>query len=164
MGAGILTLIPLCCPPAEVAFQQLPFEVAQLWTLCQTHRPNKARQQVDGRSFACGDQLKPILSSRTSLIEKLIAEFGQDTETIAGTDVASRIVKAIRRIAQLRRRLEEVRSELEALSQAEFHRLKQTIEEAEVRGDDPLGDSADRLQLELSARRLDLFTAQQECA
>jgi hypothetical protein len=97
-------------------------------------------------------------------IEKLIAEFGQDPEAIAGTDIASRIVKAIRRIAQLRRRLEEVRSELEALSQTDLHHLKQTIEKAEARGDDPLSDLTERLQLDLSARRADLFAAQKKCA
>jgi hypothetical protein len=36
-------------------------------------------------------------------IKKLITEFSQDPEAITCVDVASRLVKAIRRIAQLRR-------------------------------------------------------------
>jgi hypothetical protein len=36
-------------------------------------------------------------------IDKIIQDFGQDPEAIVGEDTASRIVKAIRRIAQLRR-------------------------------------------------------------
>ena len=46
-------------------------------------------------------------------IEKLMLEFGHDPEAIAGEDVASRIVKSIRRIAQLRRRFSEIQQELE---------------------------------------------------
>ena len=60
-------------------------------------------------------------------IEKLMLEFGQDPEAIAGEDVASKIVKAIRRIAQLRRRLGEIQEELETQKQAEIYQLKTTI-------------------------------------
>ncbi|OGC77252.1 MAG: hypothetical protein A2Z27_01255 [candidate division Zixibacteria bacterium RBG_16_50_21] len=48
-------------------------------------------------------------------IEKLIKEYGQDPEAITGGDVASRIVKAIRRIAQLRRRMGEVQQQMDAM-------------------------------------------------
>jgi hypothetical protein len=45
-------------------------------------------------------------------INRLMAEFGSDPEAVVGDDVASRIVKAIRRIAQLRRRLSELNAEM----------------------------------------------------
>jgi hypothetical protein len=45
-------------------------------------------------------------------IEKIIEEFGEDPEAIVGEDIASRIVKAIRRIAQLRHRLAEAQQEI----------------------------------------------------
>lgn len=35
-------------------------------------------------------------------IEKLIVEFGQDPEAILGDDIGSRMIKAVRRITQLR--------------------------------------------------------------
>ncbi len=73
-------------------------------------------------------------------IEKLMLEFGQDPESIAGNDVASKIVKAIRRIAQLRRRLVEIQQELEIQKQTEIYQLKTTVEEGEALGDDPLGN------------------------
>jgi hypothetical protein len=59
-------------------------------------------------------------------IEKIMKEYGEDPEAIVGEDVASRIVKTIRRIAQLRRRIEEVGRELEALKKADIYLLKQT--------------------------------------
>jgi hypothetical protein len=89
-------------------------------------------------------------------IEKLIAEYGQDPEAITGGDVASRIVKVIRRIAQLRRRLEEVKQEIDGMQQTDIFKLKQTIEETEAMGGDPLGDLAKQLMQELSERKIQL--------
>ena len=95
-------------------------------------------------------------------IEKLMLEFGQDPEAIAGEDVASRIVKAIRRIAQLRRRLGEIQQELEAQKQTEIYQLKTTIEETEAMGGDPLGDLAQQLLQELSERKIQLEIVKHE--
>lgn len=53
-------------------------------------------------------------------IEKLIEEFGQDPEAIVGNDVGSRIVKATRRISQLRRRLVELQRETDTLQKTEI--------------------------------------------
>jgi hypothetical protein len=86
-------------------------------------------------------------------IEKLIEEFGQDPEAIVGEDIGSRIVKAIRRIAQLRRRLGEIQQEMEALKKTEIFQLKQNIEKAEAMGDDPLADLVLQLVQELSVRK-----------
>ena len=64
-------------------------------------------------------------------IEKLIEEFGEDPEAIVGEDTASRIVKAIRRIAQLRRRLGELQQAIEAQENTNLFRLRQTTEKAD---------------------------------
>ena len=94
-------------------------------------------------------------------IEKLIKEYGQDPEAILGDDVASRLVKAIRRIAQLRRRMGEIQLQMDAMHQTEIFQLKQTIEETEAMGGDPLGDLAKQLMSELSERKIQLEIAQQ---
>lgn len=94
-------------------------------------------------------------------IEKLVAEYGQDPEAITGGDVASRIVKAIRRIAQLRRRMGEVQQQMDVMKQADIFQLKQTIEETEAMGGDPLGDLARQLMQELSERKIQLEIARQ---
>jgi len=94
-------------------------------------------------------------------IQKLINDFGQDPEAIVGVDVASRLVKAIRRIAQLRRRIGEVQQAMEAMQQTEIFQLKQTIEEKEAIGGDPLGDLAKQLTQELSERKNQLQEARQ---
>jgi chromosome segregation ATPase len=92
-------------------------------------------------------------------IEKLVLEFGQDPEAFAGNDVGSKMVKAIRRIAQLRRRLGEIQQEFETQKQTEIYQLKTTIEETEKMGGDPLGDLAQQLLQELSERKIQLESA-----
>lgn len=94
-------------------------------------------------------------------IEKLIKEYGQDPEAITGGDVASRIVKSIRRIAQLRRRMKEVEQGMDAMQQTEIYELKKTIEETEAMGGDPLGDLAKQLMQELSERKIQLENVRQ---
>lgn len=95
-------------------------------------------------------------------IEKLIKDYGRDPEAIVGEDVASRIVKAIRRIAQLRRRMSEIQEEIGAQHKTEIFQLKQTIEETEALGGDPLGDLAKQLMEELSERKIELELARHQ--
>lgn len=92
-------------------------------------------------------------------IERLIIEFGQDPEAISGEDIASRIVKAIRRIAQLRRRMGETQQEMEALLETAVFQLKKTVEETEAMGGDPLGDLTRKITQELSERKVQLEMA-----
>lgn len=89
-------------------------------------------------------------------IEKLIEEFGEDPEAIVGEDIGSRIVKAIRRIAQLRRRRSEIQQEIEAQQKTEIFQLRQKIEKIEKKGEDPLGDLAAQLTQEISERKIRL--------
>lgn len=104
-------------------------------------------------AYERGDQLA---------IEKLVSEYGQDPEAITGGDVASRIVKAIRRIAQLRRRMDEVKQEVVALEEPEIFQLKQTIEETESMGGDPLRDLEKQLMQQISERKITLETLRQQ--
>lgn len=103
-------------------------------------------------AYKAGDQ---------TAIEKLVTEFGQDPEAITNEDVGARMIKAIRRIAQLRRRLAEIQPELEAQQQTEVFELMRTVTEAEAMGGDPLGDLAMDLMRQLSERKIDLEMGRQ---
>jgi hypothetical protein len=98
-------------------------------------------------AYAKGDQ---------AAIEKLIIEFGQDPEAITGGDIASRLVKTIRRIAQLRRRATEVEQEITLLKQNELIELMTTITEAKALGGDPLADLAQQIMQQISERKIEL--------
>ena len=86
-------------------------------------------------------------------VERLIKEHGEDPEAIVGEDVASRIVKTIRRIAQLRRRITQIEQKLEAIKNTDVYRLMQTIEDREAKGGDPLGDLARHLKTQISEKK-----------
>lgn len=97
-------------------------------------------------------------------IEKLVLEFIQDPrmqeiedpEEIADQGVELKILKIIRRTGQLRRRMDEIQQELYEKKQSDSYKLKITIERAELRGGDPLGDLAEQLLQELSERKIRL--------
>lgn len=95
-------------------------------------------------------------------IERLTVEFGQDPEAIAGEDTASRLVKTIRRIAQLRRRLVELKQELQLHRQTGIYQLKKTIETAEAMGGTPLGDLVRQLTQAITERKIRLEIARHQ--
>jgi hypothetical protein len=82
-------------------------------------------------------------------IKKMIEEFRMDPEAITGQDIGSRIVRAIRRIAQLRRRLVEVQEERRSQQKAEISQLREVVEKAELNGGDPLGDLQQKLKRQI---------------
>jgi hypothetical protein len=94
-------------------------------------------------------------------IEKLMIEFGQDPEAITGEDVAARLVKTIRRIAQLRRRMTEAEQEIAVQKVQELHELMIIVIEAKELGGDPLGDLARKIMQQISERQIELETIRQ---
>lgn len=94
-------------------------------------------------------------------IEKLILEFGQDPEAITGEDIGTKMIKVIRRIAQLRRRLGEIEHQLQANQQTEIYQLKMTIEEAEEMGGNPLNALVNSLMQTISEKKIQLEIAKQ---
>lgn len=113
----------------------------------------KKRAHPTGLAYERGDQ---------RAIEKLVSEYGQDPEAIVGEDLDAGWKKACRRIAQLLRRLSEIQQQMDAMQQTEIFQLKQTIEESEAMGGDPLGDLAKQLMQELSKRKIQLEIARQQ--
>ena len=59
-------------------------------------------------------------------------------------------------VTQLRRRMEDVKQEMAGMRETEIFQLKQTIEETETMGGDPLGALAKQLMQELSERKIQL--------
>jgi len=87
-------------------------------------------------------------------IDKLIVEFGADPEAISGDDTGALIIKAFRRIAQMRVRLEAINKELNELESTEMHELHVTITEAEKMGGTPLDDLVAQITHEISERKI----------
>ncbi|OAI09357.1 molecular chaperone DnaJ [Methylomonas lenta] len=97
-------------------------------------------------------------------IEKLIVEFGQDPEAIQGDDLGARMIKVIRRVAQLRSRAEEIDKQLSETRSHELYELMVTVQQAEALGSDPIGDLVQEILRQISERkiRLEMMTLTQE--
>jgi hypothetical protein len=106
-------------------------------------------------AFAKGDQ---------SAIDKLIIEFGQDPEAIIGEDVPARLVRTIRRIAQLHRRLTEAEQGIAAQKSDELYDLMITVKETNATGGDILGDLAQHIMQQISERKIELEMIRQRRA
>lgn len=89
-------------------------------------------------------------------IEKLMLEFGQDPDAIIGEDVAARLVRTIRRIAQLRSRLTEAEQEIAKQTADELYELMITVTETNASGGDALADLAQHIMQQISERKIEL--------
>ncbi len=92
-------------------------------------------------------------SGDQAALEKLIVEFGEDPEAVSGEEESARLEKARRRIAQLRRRLDEIGTEMDILKISEIFRLKASVEEASAKGVNLLAEMARRLVMEITLLR-----------
>jgi hypothetical protein len=112
----------------------------------ERERRNVIMAQVN-RAYESGD---------LSAIERLIVDFGQDPEAITGDDIGSRMVKTIRRIAQLRRRLSEAEKEIAEQQKNELFELMTVVKETEAMGGDPLDDMVQDLMRQISESKIRL--------
>jgi hypothetical protein len=94
-------------------------------------------------------------------IEKLMIEFGHDPEAITGEDLAARLIKVIRCIAQLRFRMTEAEQEIDSQKAQELYDLMTTVNEAKEMGGDPLGDLARQIMQQISERQIELEMVRQ---
>ncbi|PKM36419.1 MAG: molecular chaperone DnaJ [Gammaproteobacteria bacterium HGW-Gammaproteobacteria-10] len=143
-----------------------PVEIT--WEIKQAYRKATKLMHPDRATNEIERERRTIMMARVNRayeagdlagIEQLIIDFGEDSEVVEGSDTGARLVKVIRRIAQLRRRLSEAEKELSEQKQTELYELMATVDEAETKGEDPLGDLARQLTEHISERkvRLELF-------
>ncbi len=155
--AGLTEKQPV--PPSEITpeLKQTFRQAAKLMhpdratTDAERVRRNEIMAQVNV-AYAQGDK---------AAIEKLIVEFGQDPEAITGDDVAARLIKTIRRLAQLRHRIAEAEQEIASQKAGELYELMVTVTEAKEMGGDPLGDLAMQIMQHISERKIELQTIRQ---
>ncbi|MDD2800491.1 MAG: J domain-containing protein [Methylococcales bacterium] len=120
--------------------------------------PDRATSDAerDRRNIMMAQVNRAYESGDLAAIEKLIVDFGQDPEAIKGDDTGARLIKAFRRIAQLRRRLAEAQQEIAEQRQHELYELMTTVLETEAMGGDPLTDLAQQLIEQISERKIQL--------
>ncbi len=144
---------PEITPELKQAFRQAAklMHPDRATTDSERERRNVIMAQVNV-AYAKGEQ---------ATIEKLMLEFGQDPEAITGDDVAARMIRTIRRNAQLRRRLAEVEQEIAVLKADELYELMITVTETNAMGGDPLGDLSRHIMQQISEHKIELEMVRQ---
>lgn len=83
-------------------------------------------------------------------LELILREAGSRPEEVQGEDVAARLIRAIRRFAQIQSRLAAIDAEMEELKASEIYELKVQVETEEQAGADPLGDLARQIEEQIA--------------
>jgi hypothetical protein len=150
--AGIIEAEPTPPPPASPELKKLFKKAAMLM------HPDRATNEAE--KLRRNDMMAKLNvayeQGDEASIEKLLVEFGHDPEAIQGDDVGARMIKVIRRIAQLRRRASEIILEREATQAGELFELMQTVIKAENLGGNPLSDLASQILAQISERKISL--------
>ncbi len=86
-------------------------------------------------------------------IGQILDEWRSSPEQVRGDGTAAELVRVIREIAQVHNRLDAIKTEIEALGQAELSRLKRQVEEAAAHGQDLLAEIAGQLDSRIEGAR-----------
>jgi len=86
-------------------------------------------------------------------IRRILDRWRSSPEQVRGDDTAAQLVRTIREIAQARKRLAAIKTEIEELLQGELASLKKQVEEAAARGQDLLAEIAARLDAQIDHAR-----------
>lgn len=95
-------------------------------------------------------------------IKQILHRWRSSPEQVRGDDTAAQLVRTIREIAQARKRLATIKSEIEELLQGELASLKKQVEEAAARGQDLLAEIAGRLDAQIDQARARLKEVSKE--
>ncbi len=105
-----------------------------------TDEDEKARRQR-----AMAELNKAYEACDEERIRQILDQWRSSPEHVRGDDTAAQLVRVIREIAQVRKRLDAIKAEVEELSEGELSRLKKQVEEAATRGQNLLAEIAAQL-------------------
>ena len=96
-------------------------------------------------------------------LERILNEWESAPEAVQGEGMAAELVRAIRMIAQVRRRLETIDTETAFLRQSDLHQLKLAVEDAQAAAHDLLAEMATELDARMLAagRHLELLKSEE---
>ena len=89
-------------------------------------------------------------------IREILDEWRSSPEHVQGDDTAAQLVRVIREIAQVRKRLDAIKAEVEELGRGELSRLKKQVQEAAMRGQNLLFQIAQQLDDRIAQARMRL--------
>lgn len=114
-------------------------------------RRNRVMAEAN-RAYEDGDEAR---------LRAILEEWQSSPDSVEGEGVAAELVRAIRKIHQVRRRLAEIAAEIGTLTNSDLYGLKEKVDAAQLHGRDLLGQMAEQLngQIKLARARLDDLVA-----
>lgn len=95
-------------------------------------------------AYADGDEAR---------LRAVLDEYASSPDTVFGADVASELVRVIRRISLVNKRIMQIEVEISELKASELFKLKALVEDGTRTGKDVLADMVDRLNRQVQAKR-----------
>lgn len=91
-------------------------------------------------------------------MQAILAEWQASPEAVSGEGIASELVRAIRAIAQVQRRIDEIDKDILDLMASDIHALMVRVHEADSSGRDIFAEMAEALDGEIADARRELLT------
>jgi hypothetical protein len=95
-------------------------------------------------------------------LKEIFKEWESSPDSIVGEDVAAKLVRAIRSIAQISARLKVIEGETEAIKQSEIFRMMEQVQLAEESERDLLNELAEKVQAEIEIELARLASMKQD--
>ncbi|MGA3112903.1 MAG: J domain-containing protein [Syntrophobacteraceae bacterium] len=95
-------------------------------------------------------------------LKEIFKEWESSPDSIVGEDVAAKLVRAIRSIAQISARLKVIEEETEAVKQSEIFRMMEQVQLAEESGRDLLKELAEKVEAEIEMELARLASMKQD--
>lgn len=113
-----------------------------------TDEANRTRRQrlmaEANRAYEEGDEAK---------LRAILDEWESSPEAVEGEGAGADLIRAIRKIAQVEKRLSAMETEMEQLKASDLYQLKVKVEEAENVGEDPLAGMASQVEGKIAGSR-----------
>ncbi len=85
-------------------------------------------------------------------MRQILDEWQNDPDNVQGEDIGAQLIKAIRKIAQMQRRIAAIQEEIKILKSTEIYELKEKVENSKKDGLDLLGQMAYYLDVQIHER------------
>jgi DnaJ-domain-containing protein 1 len=109
-----------------------------------TDENDRARRQrfmaVANQAYEDGDEAR---------LREILREWERSPEAVKGNEVGAKLIRVIRKIAQIEGRLQAIESILAQLRSSDLYRLKEEVERSEAEGRDLLAEMASRLDQQI---------------
>ncbi|MCK4529485.1 molecular chaperone DnaJ [candidate division WOR-3 bacterium] len=119
--------------------------------LCRDERQRQRREKMmeeANRAYEEGDEAR---------LRDILMEWEASPETVQEGGVAAELVRAIRKIAQIRKRLEAIKSEIALITSSDLFKLHLKAETASLEGRDLLDEMAAQVERKISKAKERLF-------